>query len=203
MNNKGQLIVFSGPSGVGKGTVLQHYLAGHPRAMVSVSATTRSPRPGEVDGVHYHFMSREGFEKLVADGQMLEHACYNGNYYGTPRAAVEAARAEGRDVVLEIEVQGALQVKKLCPDALLVFVLPPSWEELEHRLSGRGTEDAQTVAKRMAIAAGELPLAHEYDYAIVNDTVEQASARLEQIVEANRFTADNMNEFINEVSEHA
>ena len=123
--NRGQLIVVSGPSGVGKGTVLQQYLAGRQNVAYSVSATTRAPRPGEEDGVHYFFLSKEQFEQTAQSGGMLEYACYNGNYYGTPKAAVERERQQGNDVILEIEVQGALQVKKSCPDALLIFIAPP------------------------------------------------------------------------------
>ena len=145
MNKKGQLIVVSGPSGVGKGTVLQQYLAGRQNVAYSVSATTRAPRPGEEDGVHYFFLSKEQFEQTAQSGGMLEYACYNGNYYGTPKAAVERERQQGNDVILEIEVQGALQVKKSCPDALLIFVaralnsLPNGCAEGRPRTSRRST----------------------------------------------------------------
>ena len=145
MSKKGQLIVVSGPSGVGKGTVLGAYLAGRENVAYSVSATTRAPRPGEQDGVHYFFLSREEFESTAQNGGMLEYASYNGNYYGTPKAPVEQKRAQGIDVILEIEVQGALQVKKACPDALMIFVAPPGFDELQSRLTGRHTEDEETV----------------------------------------------------------
>ncbi|MBQ7083459.1 MAG: guanylate kinase, partial [Oscillospiraceae bacterium] len=145
MNNKGLLIVFSGPSGVGKGTVLKEYLKKYPDTAFSVSATTRSPREGEVDGQHYYFMSRSDFDRLVENDGFLEHAEFAGNCYGTPRGPVEENLQKGIDVVLEIEVQGALQVKEKCPDALLIFVMPPSFEELRRRLFGRGTEDEATV----------------------------------------------------------
>lgn len=144
MNKKGQLIVVSGPSGVGKGTVIKEYLASRDQIAYSVSATTRSPRPGEEHGVHYFFLSREEFEQTVQSGGMLEYASYNNNYYGTPKKPVEEQRAKGNDVVLEIEVQGALQVKKACPDALLIFIAPPSFEELakpSDRPSDRGQQD--------------------------------------------------------------
>ena len=150
MSKKGQLIVVSGPSGVGKGTVLGAYLAGRENVAYSVSATTRAPRPGEQDGVHYFFLSREEFESTAQNGGMLEYASYNGNYYGTPKAPVEQKRAQGIDVILEIEVQGALQVKKACPDALMIFVAPPGFDELQSRLTGRHTEDEETVQKRLA-----------------------------------------------------
>ena len=177
MSKKGQLIVVSGPSGVGKGTVLGAYLAGRENVAYSVSATTRAPRPGEQDGVHYFFLSREEFESTAQNGGMLEYASYNGNYYGTPKAPVEQKRAQGIDVILEIEVQGALQVKKACPDALMIFVAPPGFDELQSRLTGRHTEDEETVQKRLAIA------------------------RL--IVEANRLNIHNMKEFLDEVNHNA
>ncbi|MEE1392566.1 MAG: guanylate kinase [Negativibacillus sp.] len=203
MNKKGQLIVVSGPSGVGKGTVLKEYLNSRDGIAYSVSATTRQPRPGEENGIHYYFLSREEFERTAAEGGMLEYASYNGNYYGTPKAPVEQQRNQGNDVVLEIEVQGALQVKKSCPDALLIFVAPPSFEELKNRLTGRQTEDAKTVENRLNIARQELMCAGEYDYIIVNDTVEQAVQRLGQIISANRYNKNNMKEFLDEVNHNA
>ncbi len=203
MNKKGQLIVVSGPSGVGKGTVLKEYLNSRDGITYSVSATTRQPRPGEENGIHYYFLSREEFERTAAEGGMLEYASYNGNYYGTPKAPVEQQRNQGNDVVLEIEVQGALQVKKSCPDALLIFVAPPSFEELKNRLTGRQTEDAKTVENRLNIARQELMCAGEYDYIIVNDTVEQAVRRLGQIISANRYNKNNMKEFLDEVNHNA
>ena len=203
MNKKGQLIVVSGPSGVGKGTVLKEYLNSRDGIAYSVSATTRQPRPGEENGIHYYFLSREEFERTAAEGGMLEYASYNGNYYGTPKAPVEQQRNQGNDGVLEIEVQGALQVKKSCPDALLIFVAPPSFEELKNRLTGRQTEDAKTVENRLNIARQELMCAGEYDYIIVNDTVEQAVRRLGQIISANRYNKNNMKEFLDEVNHNA
>lgn len=203
MNKKGQLIVVSGPSGVGKGTVLKEYLNSRDGITYSVSATTRQPRPGEENGIHYYFLSREEFERTAAEGGMLEYASYNGNYYGTPKAPVEQQRNQGNDVVLEIEVQGALQVKKSCPDALLIFVAPPSFEELKNRLTGRQTEDTKTVENRLNIARQELMCAGEYDYIIVNDTVEQAVRRLGQIISANRYNKNNMKEFLDEVNHNA
>lgn len=203
MNKKGQLIVVSGPSGVGKGTVLKEYLNSRDGIAYSVSATTRQPRPGEENGIHYYFLSREEFERTAAEGGMLEYASYNGNYYGTPKAPVEQQRNQGNDVVLEIEVQGALQVKKSYPDALLIFVAPPSFEELKNRLTGRQTEDAKTVENRLNIARQELMCAGEYDYIIVNDTVEQAVQRLGQIISANRYNKNNMKEFLDEVNHNA
>lgn len=201
--NKGQLIVFSGPSGVGKGTVLKSYLESRSSILYSVSATTRAPRPTEEDGKDYFFLNRETFEQMADNGEMLEYAGYNGNYYGTPKAPVDRARANGNDVVLEIEVQGAREVKKICPDALLIFVMPPSWKILEDRLAGRKTEDEDTVANRLAIAREEMRHAGDYDYIIVNDTVEEAVSRLSCIVSANQYNRMNMKEFIDEVNHNA
>ncbi|MDD3193282.1 MAG: guanylate kinase [Oscillospiraceae bacterium] len=199
MNKRGLLLVFSGPSGVGKGTVLKEYLQSHPNTAFSVSATTRKPREGEIHGQHYYFMDRQAFDRLVENGGLLEHAEFAGNCYGTPRETVERNLEKGIDVVLEIEVQGALQVKEKCPDALLVFVMPPSFEELSRRLSGRGTEDAETVRRRLSNAAREMQAAKQYDYIVVNQTVEDAASQLEQIVNAAKHTAKYLSEFIDEV----
>lgn len=201
--NKGQLIVFSGPSGVGKGTVLKEFLQHRDNVSLSISATTRQPRPGEENAVHYYFLTREEFEKRIAENNMLEYAQYNGNYYGTPKDKVEEALEQGRDIILEIEVQGALLVKGKCPNALLVFVMPPSWQELRDRLTGRGTEDAETIEKRLNIAQGELKQAIHYDYILVNDQVEAAAKRLEHIMESGRCRIVEMKDFIREVDQHA
>lgn len=203
MMNKGQLVVFSGPSGVGKGTVLKEFLAGRENVSLSISATTRQPRPGEEHGVHYYFLTREEFLKKVEEGNMLEYAQYNSNYYGTPKDKVDEALAQGKDIVLEIEVQGALLVKEKCPNALLVFVAPPSWQELRDRLTGRGTEDAATIENRLNIAKQELTQAVHYDYILVNDTIEAAAQRLEHIIEAGRCRTIEMNELIREVEKNA
>ena len=199
MNNKGLLVVFSGPSGVGKGTVLKEYLAGHSGVKVSVSATTRAPRPGEVDGVHYHFVTEQEFLAIRDRDGMLEWACYNGNYYGTPREMVERERAAGYDVVLEIEVQGAKKVKLQCPDALMIFVLPPTVEELKSRLIGRNTEDPETIRRRLNAAREELAQAHCYEYAVVNDDIQTAARKLGAILEAAKCGAAYMKDWIDEV----
>ncbi len=201
--NKGQLIVFSGPSGVGKGTVLKEFLKNRENVALSVSATTRQPRPGEENGVHYYFLTKEEFLKKVEEGNMLEYAQYNQNYYGTPKDKVEEALEQGRDIILEIEVQGALLVKEKCPDALLVFVMPPSWQELRSRLVGRNTEDAATIENRLTIARQELQQAVHYDYILVNDSVAEAAQRLEHIIEAGRCRITEMKDFIREVDQHA
>lgn len=203
MNKKGLLIVFSGPSGVGKGTVLKEYLKKYPDTAFSVSATTRSPREGEVDGQHYYFMSRSDFDRLVENDGFLEHAEFAGNCYGTPRGPVEENLQKGIDVVLEIEVQGALQVKEKCPDALLIFVMPPSFEELRRRLFGRGTEDEATVNRRLSNAAREMGIAKSYDYIVINDSVDDAALQLESIVCAAKHSAKYLNEFIDEVEHDA
>ena len=179
-------MIFSGPSGVGKGTVLRQFLAGRENVCYSVSATTRCPRDGEVDGRDYHFVTCEAFRQMADQGDMLEYAVYNGNYYGTPKSFCDRQLAQGKDVVLEIEVQGALQVKKKIPEALAVFVLPPSLEELERRLRGRGTEEEEVIQKRLRIAREEIALADRYDFVIVNSRLEEAVKSLELVLEAGR-----------------
>ena len=184
MKGKGILVVLSGPSGAGKGTVLAEYFRGEPRTDLSVSATTRHPRPGERDGVDYHFITREEFEGMIARGEVVEYTCYNGNYYGTPAEPIRRSLEAGRDVILEIEVDGAAQVRRKFPEALTVFVLPPSFEELRRRLTGRGTETGEEVRARLETARKELALASQYDYILVNDRVEEAAAALGDIIRA-------------------
>ena len=200
---RGQLIVFSGPSGVGKGTILARYMAGREDICYSVSATTRAPRPGEVDGQQYFFLTREAFEARIAAGTMLEYAQYSGNYYGTPKQFVEDKLAAGVDVVLEIEVQGAAKVREACPEALFIFVLPPSFEVLRDRLTGRGTEDAATVQKRLDAALGELSRAGTYDYVIVNDDLDRAVEDLATVVQAARCSVKFQKKLIEEVLKYA
>lgn len=184
MNNDGILVVFSGPSGSGKGTVLAEYLGSHPEAAFSVSATTRQPRPGEVDGVNYHFVTRRRFEEMIRDGEVLEYTQYNGNYYGSPAGPIRRELAAGRDVVLEIEVDGAMQVRQRFPEAVLIFVVPPSFRELRDRLTGRGTETPEQIAGRLAAAQRELGEAAKYDYLLINDKVEDAARQLGEIIRA-------------------
>lgn len=183
---KGLLLVISGPSGSGKGTVLSQFFKNKTNVFYSVSATTRKPRPGEENGKQYYFLSREEFEEKIKNGGMLEHAQYCGNYYGTPKAAVEEKCKAGCDVVLEIEVQGASQVKALCPGCVTIFIAPPSLKELESRLRGRGTEQNEVVEKRLETAANELNFAPKYDYIVVNDTVEEAAKKIDAIITAEK-----------------
>ncbi|HJF52559.1 guanylate kinase [Butyricicoccus pullicaecorum] len=184
--NPGKLFVFTGPSGTGKGTILSQVLACEPQLRLSVSATTRQPREGEVNGVHYWFMSQAEFENKIEHDAFLEHACYVGNYYGTPEQPVNDQLAEGYDVILEIEVQGAMQIHKKRPDAIMVFVAPPSMEELSNRLHGRGTESSEKVAARLAQAETELSHQSQFDYVIVNDDLGEAIADLRAILRAER-----------------
>ena len=173
-----RLTVLSGPSGVGKGTVVARVRELYPHVWVSISATTRAMRPGETDGVEYHFVDRAEFERMVGAGELLEHAEFAGNCYGTPRVPVEQHLAAGEPALLEIELQGARQVRASFPDAQLVFLAPPSWAELERRLTGRGTEADDRVRARLEQARVELAAEAEFDVVIVNDDVDRAAAEL-------------------------
>ena len=173
-----RLTVLSGPSGVGKGSVVAEIRRHHPSVWLSVSVTTRSPRPGETDGVEYHFVSRAEFDRMVAAGELLEHAEYAGNCYGTPRQPVADRLAAGLPALLEIELQGARQVREAMPEAQFVFLAPPSWEELVRRLVGRGTEDDETIRARLDAGKVELEAEKEFDVVVVNDRVERAAKEL-------------------------
>lgn len=193
MSERGLLIVFSGPSGVGKGTVRQEIFSTPDHKFeYSVSMTTRAQRPGEVDGKDYFFRSREEFEELIRNGQMLEYAEYVGNYYGTPLTYVNETLDKGIDVFLEIEVQGALLVKKKVPDAVFIFLTPPDLNELQERLVGRGTDSEEVIAQRIERAREEIALMSEYDYAIVNDEVPLAAERVKRVIEAEHFRVDRV-----------
>lgn len=179
---KGKTFIVSGPSGVGKSTVLRALLERRGDLYFSVSATTRPPREGEQDGVHYHFLDVDTFRRCIAGEDFLEYAEYVGNFYGTPRRYVDEAMEQGRDVILDIEVQGAMQVALKRPETVRVFIAPPSWQELERRLMQRGTDDPDRVQKRLLRAKVEFQTAHTYHYFVINDTVEQAVRELEAII---------------------
>jgi guanylate kinase len=182
--NRGLLFVLSGPSGVGKGTVCAALRRKLPQLIYSVSATTRSPREGELDGVNYFFKSREQFHHMIETDALLEHAEYVGNYYGTPRDFVEKTLSEGNDIILEIEVQGALKVKEKFTEGVFIFLMPPSLNELKQRIVGRGTESQATIDHRLSVAVDEMNLLHHYDYAVVNDEIDQACSRISSIITA-------------------
>ncbi|MCZ0717203.1 guanylate kinase [Aerococcus kribbianus] len=193
MKSKGLLVVLSGPSGVGKGTVRQALFAtDHDKNqfLYSVSATTRQPRPGEVDGKDYFFVKRSQFEQMIEDEKLLEYAEYVGNYYGTPLEYVEEMTEKGKDVFLEIEVQGALQVKRRMPDGVFIFLAPPNLSELESRIVNRGTDSEEVIAKRMQQAREELQLMTQYDYVVENDSVEKAVKRIQTILNAEHLKTD-------------
>jgi len=184
--NHGLLIVISGPSGAGKGTLCQELLRQMPDLRYSVSSTTRCPRPGEVDGIHYYFRPRQDFEVMIARDEMLEWAEFCDNYYGTPRFAVEQALQDGLDVILEIEIQGALQIKKRFPQGVFTFIVPPSMDVLSERIHKRGTESEEVIQKRLATAIRELEYVSEYDYVVINDEVPVAVDKLKSILVAEK-----------------
>ncbi|MGC4174045.1 guanylate kinase [Demequina sp.] len=182
-----RLTVLAGPTAVGKGTVVRALREREPHLWISVSATTRAPRPGEIDGVHYFFVTPERFDEMIAGGELLEWAVVHGVHrYGTPRAPVEEHLSRGVPVVLEIDLQGARQVKQTMPDALFVFLAPPSWDELVNRLVGRGTEGPEEQERRLETAREELEAEAEFDEVIINDTVEHAAEQLEALIDATR-----------------
>lgn len=199
--NNGLLYVITGPSGCGKGTVLKSLLEKHPELKVSVSATTRSPRPGEQDGVHYYYLTTEQFEKKIARSEMLEYVNYVGNYYGTPKEPVEVSMAKGQDVLLEIEVIGGKNIKKMMPDAVLIFITPPSLNELRARLEGRGTESQEVIEQRLSVAKNELEEYSNYDYVVINDTVDGCVKQIEAVITASKYSVQNANKFMKKVIE--
>lgn len=182
LKDKGRLIVISGPSGVGKSTVIEKILEDEPNICFSISATTRDPRPGEQDGVNYFFVDREEFERMIREGELLEYAEYVGKYYGTPKKAIDDVLEDGRDVLLDIEVQGALQVMEKRPDALTIFIAPPSVDTLVERLHGRGTNDEETIKKRVERALEELDKQHLYTHRVINDTVPETVQKIKDII---------------------
>ncbi len=190
----GLLLVVSGPSGVGKGTLVKALMERNSRIKMSVSATTRAPRPGEIDGVHYFFKSEEEFKAMVDRGEFLEYIhVFGSKYYGTPRSFVEQQLSNGYDVILEIDVQGAMKVKQAFPDAVLIFITAPSMSEIKSRLIGRGTETMEQVEKRFATAFEEVKMIPQYDYVIINDVVDVAVHHMEAILEAERCRTSRSN----------
>lgn len=203
MNKKGLLIVISGPSGCGKGTLIKGLMQGDKNIKYSVSATTRKPRPGEVDGESYFFVTKQAFEKEIASGGMLEYAEYCDNYYGTPKSYVDKCLEKGNDIILEIEVVGACKLMQQGVNAVYIFVVPPSLSELRARLEGRKTEAQEVVEKRLAQAVREIPLAEKYNYIVINDVVDDGIERLKSIIISEKCKTENMNNIIKEVLENA
>ena len=192
----GQLIIVSGPSGVGKKTIIKEYLKDHPNAVRCTSVTTRPQRPDEVEGEDYYFISHEEFDQLIRSNQMLEFGYYRRNGYGTIRNAVEQLREQGRNVILDIDVVGAMKVRTICPDATLVFLVPPTWEELEERIHKSQYIPKAEIAERLEIAKEEILCANQYDYILINDTVEDTVRRLAQIIHGNRYSRSSMKSFL-------
>lgn len=197
---KGLLIVVSGPSGTGKGTVCSELLTQAQDLAYSISATTRQPRAGEVEGKNYYFMDKAEFEQKIAEGGFLEYANVYGNYYGTPLAKIEERLAAGEDILLEIDTQGALNVMKKCPDGLFIFLVPPSLAELERRIRGRGSETAESLAKRMGSAKKEIEDGRKYGYVVVNDTVKKAVSRIMAIRTAEHCRVEKNQEIFEELA---
>ena len=200
MNRTGTLVVISGFSGAGKGTLMKKLLETHDNYALSISMTTRAPRAGEEHGKHYFFVPKEEFEQTIEKDGLLEYAQYCGNYYGTPKAYVEQCLNEGKDVILEIEIQGALKVKEMIPETVLVFVTPPSAKELRNRLTGRGTETEEVINKRLSRAVEEAEGVENYDYIVINDELEQCVEDIHGIVMASRCRVNQSIKLIEEIS---
>lgn len=199
MNRKGILIVLSGFSGAGKGTLVKALLGKYDNYALSISATTRNPRPGEEDGREYFFKTVEEFKEMIAENALIEYAQYVQNFYGTPKAYVQEKLNEGKDVILEIEIQGALKVKEQFPDTLLLFVTPPNAQTLEDRLTGRGTETSDVIRDRLSRASEEAQGMEKYDYLVVNDKLEDCVEEMHRIIQSEHFKAARNNEFINTI----
>lgn len=197
--NRGRLFIVSGPSGSGKDTVLKEIFKCCPEIEFSISSITRPMREGEVEGEKYNFISRERFEEMLENDELLEHNVFVGNYYGTPKAPVQKAIDEGRDMIIEVDVNGAFQIKEKLPDSVSIFIMPPSLEVLRERLSGRGTEKAEIIEKRMAEALWEIARAVEYDYIVVNDALEDAVRDAVLVIKTDRMRSDRNLHLINKV----
>jgi len=199
--SKGILLVISGFAGTGKGTLVHELLEKYDNYALSVSATTRAPRPGEIDGVHYFFKTKEKFEEMIRENRLIEYASYVENYYGTPKEYVQQQLENGKDVILEIEIQGALKIKEQFPDTLLLFMVPPSASVLEERLRGRGTETDEVVRKRLHRAVEESEFIEQYDYLIVNDDLETCVKETHEIIQSQHHRVDQRREFIDTLKE--
>ena len=199
--SKGILVVVSGFSGSGKGTVMKRLMENYDNYALSVSATTRDPRPGEEHGREYFFHTKKEFEELILEDALIEYAQYVDNYYGTPKAYVEKQLNMGKDVILEIEIQGALKVKKKMPNTLLLFVTPPNAEELKHRLVNRGTESMDVIESRLSRASEEAKGMSEYDYILINDVIEECVDNMHSIIQSQHDAVKNRQEFIKEITE--
>lgn len=191
---RGSLIVISGPSGCGKGTIIREFLKNHDNVWLSISCTSRDMRPGDIKDETYYFISREEFEKKIENNEFLEYALYNGNYYGTPKEHIEEKLTKGIDVILEIEVQGALKVKEIVPEAICIFIMPPSMKELRKRLVGRRTESKEKVLNRFKTAYREINEVTRYNYVVTNDSVEEASMKIAAIIMSEKCSVDRIEE---------
>lgn len=201
MADRGILVVVSGFSGAGKGTLMKRLMEKYDNYALSVSATTRAPRPGEEHGREYFFHTKKEFEELILEDALIEYAQYVNNYYGTPKAYVEKQLNMGKDVILEIEIQGALKVKKKMPNTLLLFVTPPNAEELKHRLVNRGTESMDVIESRLSRASEEAKGMSEYDYILINDVIEECVDNMHSIIQSQHDAVKNRQEFIKEITE--
>ena len=199
MSNRGKLIVVSGPSGAGKSTVISKVMEENNNIRFSISATTRAPRGSEKDGVEYRFVDTAAFEQMIADDELLEYAKYVDNYYGSPKAPVYENLEKGHDVIFDIEVQGAMQIKEKCPEAILIFIIPSSFSEIERRLRGRGSDAEDKILKRIATSKGEYKVASNYDYIVINDSADVAARELNSIITAEKCRYSDRQNYITEV----